>query len=161
MVSLFPLSVQGVRTFSQPPDCSKIRHTVCPVLARLEPGLRPRQIQDSESSGVTLSHHLPAWGSIPVSAQLSSTHSTCISGAPFTCQPCAGYRCHLALGGLTSSLCPQEAAAYPLCSQEQGCPRGGSPERCREHQVAHPGRGWVCLIHCTGHFSAHNCKVTG
>ena len=104
---MFPLPVQGVRTFSQPPDCSKNRHTVCPVLARLEPGLRPRQIQDSESSGVTVSHHLPAWGSIPVSAQLSSTHSTCISGAPFTRQPCARYRCHLALGGLTSSLCPQ------------------------------------------------------
>lgn len=109
----------------------------------------------------SLSHHLPAWGSISVSAQLSSTHSTCISGAPFTRQPCARYRCHLALGGLTSSLCPQEAPAYPLCGQEQACPRGGCPENCREHQVERPGRGWACLIHCTGHFSAHGCKVTG
>lgn len=65
------------------------------VLARPEPGLRPRQMQGACKSRP--SHRPPAWGGIPVSTLLNSIHSTHTSGATSMCQSIPGQ--HLPSGG--------------------------------------------------------------
>lgn len=140
MVSLFPLPVQGGRTFSQPPDCSKHRCRVCPVLARVEPGLRPRQIQDSGSSGVTLSSssslgqhlcvsstqfhpfHLYFWSSIHTPALCQVQMSSGPRGIDFIPVPTGGPS--------LSTVWPRAGLSKGRLSGElQGAPSGASRTR--------------------------------
>lgn len=57
------------------PTVAKASIESVPVLASLEPGLRPRRFQASGSLGVTSLSSSSSWGSIPVSTQFDSIHS--------------------------------------------------------------------------------------
>lgn len=89
---------------SFPPTVAKTDAKSISVLARLEPGLRPRQIRPLGAWESRPSHHLPAWGSISVSTEFRSIHSTHIYGAPFRANPMATTDM-CALRRLTSALC--------------------------------------------------------